>query len=385
MPAETMPAAKRTYRVAVIGHTGRGDYGHGLDICWLGNDRAKIVAVADADKMGLAAAAKRLNLDASASYVDYRKMLDEAKPDVVSICPRWLEEHHAMAMAAVERGIHVYIEKPFCRTLAEADEIVDVCQRKHVRLAIAHQTHYSPKIDVVKKLIADGAIGDVLEIRGRGKEDRRGGGEDLWVLGSHVLDLMRVFGGDATRCYATVTQDGRPVVGSDIKPGNEGLGPLAGDHVSAVYDLSSGAKGYFSSRRNMASGAGRFGLQIYGSRGIIEILTGYLPSVKLLADPAWSPGRSNAKWQNVTTAGVDKVELLKPEGGPLNPGNVAAVNDLLDAIEQNREPKCGVIDARASIEMILAVFESHRAGGPVKLPLENRKHPLELLASAKPD
>jgi hypothetical protein len=104
------------------------------------------------------------------------------------------------------------------------------------------------------------------------------------------------------------------------------------------------------------------------SRGIIEILAGYLPSVKLLADPAWSPGRSNAKWQNVTTAGVDKEEPLKPEGGPLNPGNVAAVNDLLDAIEQNREPKCGALDARASMEMILAAFESHRVGGPVKEP-----------------
>jgi predicted dehydrogenase len=373
MPAE--------YRIAVIGHTGRGDYGHGLDVCWLGNDRANVVAVADADKLGLAAAAKRLGLDASASYVDYRKMLDEAKPDVVSICPRWLEEHHAMTMAAVERGMHVYIEKPFCRTLAEADEIVDVCQRKHVKLAIAHQTRYSPKIEVVKKLIADGAIGDVLELRGRGKEDRRGGGEDLCVLGSHILDLMRTFGGDATRCYASVSQDGHPVVAADIKPGNEGLGPLAGDNVAAVYDLSSGVKGYFASRRNMAGGAGRFGLQIYGSRGVIEILTGYLPSVKLLADPAWSPGRSNAKWQNVTTAGVDKEEPLKPEGGPLNPGNVAAVNDLLDAIEQNREPKCGVLDARASVEMILAVFESHRVGGPVKMPLENRKHPLEMLAS----
>jgi hypothetical protein len=134
----------------------------------------------------------------------------------------------------------------------------------------------------------------------------------------------------------------------------------------------------------MAGGAGRFGLQILGSRGILEIVTGYLPSVKLLVDPAWSPGRSDAKWQNVTTAGVDKEEPLKPEGGPLKAGNIAAVNDLLDAIEQNREPKCGVTDARASMEMILAVFESHRLGGPVKMPLENRKHPLELFANAKP-
>jgi predicted dehydrogenase len=372
-----------TVRVAVIGHTGRGDYGHGLDVAWLNVKRAKVVAVADADKMGLAAAAKRLSLDAAASFVDYRKLLDDVKPEVVSICPRWLDEHHAMALAAIERGIHVYMEKPFCRSLAEADAIVDACQRKHVKLAIAHQTRYSPKIDVVKKLIADGAIGDVLELRGRGKEDRRGGGEDLWVLGSHVFDLMRTFGGDATRCYATVKQAGRAVEAGDIKPGNEGLGPLAGDDVAAMFELSSGAKGYFASRRNMGGGNGRFGLQIFGSRGIIEILTGYLPSVKLLKDAAWSPGRGAAKWQNVTTAGIDQPEPLQPAGGPLHPGNVAALEDLLDAIDQNREPKCGVVDARATVEMISAVFESHRVGGPVKMPLENRKHPLELLAAGK--
>ncbi|MEX2186100.1 MAG: Gfo/Idh/MocA family oxidoreductase [Pirellulales bacterium] len=372
---------EKQYRVAAIGHTGRGDYGHGIDVAWLEVERAKVVAVADADKMGLAKAAKRLNLDAASSFVDFRKMLDAVKPDAVSVCPRWLDQHHAIVMAAVERGIHVFMEKPFCRNLVEADEIVAACQSKHVKLAIAHQTHYSPKIDVVKKLIADGAIGDVLELRGRGKEDQRGGGEDLWVLGSHVMDLIRTFGGEPKRCYAAMTQGGRPVTGEDIKPGNEGLGPLAGDAVTATFHLASGATGFFGSRRGAGGGDGRFGVQIYGSRGAVEVLTGYLPSVKLLEDAAWSPGRSGAKWQNVTTAGIDKPEPLKPAGGPLHPGNVVAMNDLLDAIEQQREPKCGPIEARATIEMISAVFESHRVGGPVDMPLANRRHPLEMLAA----
>lgn len=375
MPKETK------YRVAAIGHTGRGDYGHGIDSAWLEVDRATVVAVADADRMGLAAAAKRLKLDAAASFVDYRKMLDEVKPDAVSVCPRWTDQHHAMVMAAVERGIHVFMEKPFCRNLTEADAIVAACQSRHVKLAIAHQTHYSPKIDVVKKLIADGAIGDLLELRGRGKEDPRGGGEDLWVLGSHVMDLIRTFGGEPRRCYATMNQDGRPVAAEDIKPGNEGLGPLAGDKVVAMFELASGATGYFGSQRRAGGGDGRFGVQIFGSRGVIEVLTGYLPSVKLLEDAAWSPGRSGAKWKNVTTAGVDEPEPLKPEGGPLHPGNVVAMNDLLDAIERQREPKCGPTEARATVEMISAVFESHRVGGPVDMPLANRRHPLEMLAA----
>jgi hypothetical protein len=53
-----------------------------------------------------------------------------------------------------------------------------------------------------------------------------------------------------------------------------------------------------------------------------------------------------------------------------------AVQDLIAAIESDRQPLCGVYDARAAIEMIVAVFASQRAGGPVPLPLEQRGNPL---------
>jgi hypothetical protein len=129
----------------------------------------------------------------------------------------------------------------------------------------------------------------------------------------------------------------------------------------------------------MGGNPGRFGLTIFGSRGVIELLTGYLPSAKLLADPSWSPGRSGAKWQNVSSAGLDAPEPLK-DGG-LDAGNLAAVKDLIDAIETNRRPGCSLYEARAAIEMIVAVFESHRAGGLVELPLKNRQNPLTMLKS----
>jgi len=56
-----------------------------------------------------------------------------------------------------------------------------------------------------------------------------------------------------------------------------------------------------------------------------------------------------------------------------------AIEDLLDAIENNRQPLDGVEIARDVTEMILAVFESQRLGKPVPLPLEERRHPLTLL------
>ena len=257
------------HRIGIIGHTGRGNYGHDVDNVWLQFATCEIVGVADADETGRAAAAKRLK--APAAFADFRKMLDETKPTIVSVCPRWIDQHRDMVLACAERGIHVYMEKPFCRSPAEADEIIAACEKHDVKLALSHQTRYSPKLPVIRDMILDGQIGDLLELRGRGKEDARGGGEDLWVLGSHVMNLIHFFGGEPQWCFATVQQAGRPIKKSDVYEGKEGIGPLAGDHVTATYGLEDGVTAHFGSKRNAAGG--RFGLQIFGSKGVIEILT----------------------------------------------------------------------------------------------------------------
>jgi predicted dehydrogenase len=376
---------RRKYRIGVIGHTGRGNYGHGLDAVWLELPDCEIVGVADADERGLQAAVKRLG--APQGFSDYCQMLDETKPDIAAVCPRWIDQHRDMVLAAVERGIHVYMEKPFCRTLQEADEIAAACERNDVKLAIAHQTRYSPKLQVVRDLLYEGAIGDVLEMRGRGKEDRRGGGEDLWVLGSHVMNLIHTLGGEPSWCFASVLQDGRPVAKEHVAPGNEGIGLLAGDTLHAMYGLDDGVAAYFDSHRH-AGGPGaqttkpgqRFGLQIFGSAGILEIRTGHLPEVYILQDPSWSPARSGRQWVPVSSAGIGKEEPLR-DGG-LHGGNILACLDLLAAIEDDRLPECNVYEARMTVEMIAAVFESHRVGGPVTLPLNNRRNPLEMMTTS---
>lgn len=365
-----------SYRVAVIGSTGRGDYGHAVDEAWLAVDNTEVVAVADDHAEGLAAAKARLGV--TVGYLDYREMLDAVRPDIAAIGTRWLDHHRDMALAAVEHGAHVYMEKPFCRTLAEADEIVAACERSHVKLALAHPTRYSPRLNAIRTLIAEGKIGRVLEYRGRGKEDRRGGGEDLWVLGTHVMDMIRALGGHPQWCYGQVSQDGQPVTRRDVVEGNEGIGPLAGDAVRAMYGMPDGSTAYFSSCRNAAGQPSRYGLQIYGSEGMIELLEGTLPSVKFLADPSWSPGRSGATWQNVTTAGVDQPEPI--EDSTQTSRHYWAIRDLIRAIEEDRQPLSGMYEARGATEMIVAVFESHRAGGPVALPLENRENPLAMLS-----
>ncbi len=363
-------------RVAVIGSTNRGNYGHGLDTVWLKVPGTQVVAVADDNKAGLEAAIKRLK--AAKGYEDYRKMLDEEKPQVVSICQRWLDRHEEMVLECAKRGIHMYMEKPMCQSMRQADAMIKACQKTNVKLAIAYQTRYSPRIHRVKQILDEGRIGKVLELRARGKEDARGGGEDLWVLGAHLFNMMHYLGGEPEWCCARVLQEGKPVTKEHVKPGNEGIGPLAGDEVHAMFGLAGGAIGSFNSLKGAGGTPSRFGIQVHGSKGIIEILMGYMPDVKLLEDPSWSPGRSGKSWLNVTSAGVGEPEPIKETGNDV--GNELAVKDLIAAIENDRQPEASIYEARTSTEMIAGVFESHRMGGAaVGFPLKNRENPLGML------
>jgi predicted dehydrogenase len=373
--AKGAPMSK-TYRVAVIGRTGRGDYGHDVDTVWLDVPTAKIVAVADESEAGRERAKERRK--APAAYADYREMLRREKPDLVSVAPRWLDCHREMALACAEAGVRgVLMEKPLARTLAEADEMVAACERTGMKLAICHQTRYSPRLQKANELIGDGRIGDVLELRARGKEDHRGGGEDLMVLGTHLMDMMRFLAGDPRWCFARVTQDGKPVTHAQVRDGAEGIGPLAGDAITATYGFPDGATGFFASDRARHGAGQRFGLHVSGSKGQLSIGMGTLPPVYLLEDPSWSPGQSSAKWQPVTSAGVAAPEPLTD--GSLRAGNRPIVEDLIRCVEEDRQPRGSVTDGRAALEMILAVYESHRCRAPVDLPLRDRQHPLERL------
>lgn len=366
----------KTYRVGIIGSTGRGNYGHGVDVAFTKLDNVEIAAVADPDPAGREAAQQRTG--ATTAFADYRRMLNETDLDMVAICPRWIDEHHAMLMAAAEAHCHVYMEKPFCRNLLECDDVVQALQMRHLKLGIAHISQYSPVLQTVLRLIRNGEIGEVLEIRGRGKEDRRGGGEDLWVLGSHVSGLMRsIAGSHPVSCSATVTSNGHPVARADVVEGPEGIGLLAGDHLQARYTFPSGITGFFASKRGAAGSPTRFGLQIYGSKGIIEMQSGYLSPAWILRDSSWSPGRTGAAWETITSAGIGKPEPR--QDGSYQGGHIAAIRDLMEAVEQERETMCSVEDCRGIVEMIAAVFESHRQGKPVALPLETRQNPLSLL------
>lgn len=361
-------------KIGIIGATGRGDYGHSLDIGASQFGDGKVVAIADENAQGLQAALKKLKVDKG--YASYREMLEREKLDIVIIGPRWIDQHADMLLAAAQAGCHVYMEKPFCRTLAECDQVLREFEMRHLHIAIAHTAFYSPVTERALEAIAAGEIGDVLELRGRGKEDQRGGGEDLWVLGSHVLGLMSLVAGcDATTCQATVLTQGKPITPQDVVEGNEGLGPIAGDQLTAKYQFANGITGYFASKRNAGGSENRFALQIFGSKGIIELQTGYMQPAGILRDPTWAPYRSKKSWELITSGGINKPELER--NTRYEHAHTEALRDLAVAIREQRSPKCNGLMGRRITELIVAVYASQVSGTEVSLPLSERTNPLD--------
>ncbi|MBI4582491.1 MAG: Gfo/Idh/MocA family oxidoreductase [Planctomycetes bacterium] len=363
----SQPEAQRSYRVAVIGRTGRGDYGHGLDLVWKEIPQARVVAVADENEAGARAAAARTG--AKGVYTDYRKMLLAERPDLAAVAPRWVDGHCDMVLACAEAGASVYLEKPMARTPREADQMIDACNRSHVKLQLAYQVRLAPAVAEARRRIAAGELGQLLEMRGRGKEDQRSGGEDLMVLGTHVLDLMRLFAGDPQWAFSHIQQGGAALSPQHVREGNEGLGLLAGDSLHAVYGFPRGVHGTLESKASPDRRGWRFGLDLFGTEGMISIRAGMDPKVHLFKSPSWSPAQTSAAWQ-----------ALEPAGGLAAAGTLAAnqrmVLDLLAAIEADREPAASGSCGRWAIEMALAPYVSQRQGRPVALPLEDRNHPL---------
>ncbi len=360
--AASLPAggAGRRYRVGIIGHTGRGNYGHDWERSWAGFANVEVAAVADPDPAGRAQARERSA--ARAAYADYRDMLRKEKPDIVTICPRWLDQRVAMVRAAAEAGAHILLEKPFAPTLAEADIIVALIEKHNVKLQLGHTARAVAVTPLARQMVRDGRIGEVMEVRARGKEDRRAGGEDLMVLGTHCFDLMRYFLGDPEWVTARITAQGRDVTPAMERDGTEPIGKIAGDNITATFGFAGGVPAHFASRKSEDSSGQRFGVTFYGSKGTLFLPLTAVPSDPpyLMLSTAWAGG----VWERIPYP-AGQVPTREQT-------NALMAADLLAAIEENRQPVCSARDGLWTIEMVAAIYQAHYAGRRLALPLRHR-------------
>lgn len=120
--------------------------------------RIKLVGMAGTHRPASVAAAARFGVE---NVDDVRELLRRADVDIVYIAtPPFL--HHSQAMAALEAGKHVIVEKPLAMTVGQADELIAAARRRERLLVANLMQRYNPLFDAVRRLVNARVLGEVL-------------------------------------------------------------------------------------------------------------------------------------------------------------------------------------------------------------------------------
>jgi len=124
---------------------------------------AELVAVSDINQNTADEAAKRFS---TIGYSDYTKMINEKKPDIVSVCvPTFL--HRQVAEYCLEQKINVLLEKPIAMNLKDAEFLLEKAKQSGVKFLVGHIERHNPAIKKVKEIIDRGELGNVINIIAR--------------------------------------------------------------------------------------------------------------------------------------------------------------------------------------------------------------------------
>lgn len=382
----------RRWRVGIVKDTATPTLGlHGLHTACRGLPDVEVVGHVDSNSEDLAR--KLSYTGAQRHYLTLADMLADGPPDIVVLCSRHPYDHLAQIRAAAAAGCHIYCEKPLTASLREADEIVRVTEQAQVRLGMAHPSRYALGYRTMKSMVDAGAIGTPVTVYGRGKNDHRGGGEDLMVLGTHILDLETFFFGEPEYVWADVTVGGRRLAPTDRAETVEPIGPAAGDSIFASFRFPGDVRGVFESRRGLADPTNRvshMGLTVIGSAGTLSLRFRDVgpPEARLRISHRPGPPEDETCYEEVPLTEDRVIPWAEPLdyslcGQPDIPAatffleaNRFAVWDLMEAIEEGRQPVSNVYSARLALEMIYSIYASALSGRVVSFPLADRTHPL---------
>lgn len=374
---------KRQWKVGVIYDTLRKSRGHhGLHFAFSGLPDTELI-LADPNDNDLDS--RMAKIGATKRYTDYHEMVATERPDIVIIGSRTPDDHFEEIKAAAECGCHILCEKPFSANLEEADKLAALTEKHKVNVAVAHLARYSLVFRTMKRMIERGDIGTPLTFYGRGKEDERGGGEDMMVLGTHILDIGSYLFGKPEKIYAEVTEKGRPITQDDRRVTSEPVGICAGNAVMANLTFANGVKGIFESREGLYKDTVRMGVTVAGTEGTLSMR--YDMERKLRISRSTLPPEDEASYEEIEL----REDRVIPAGStPLDYENYGpkpsryfadcnrfAALDLTQAIEEGRQPAASVYDGVNVLEMIYAIYRSSLECQPMTLPLVDRTHPME--------
>jgi predicted dehydrogenase len=142
-------------RVGVIGY---GYWGPNIVRNFHGQERSKVVAVCDKSPNSL----RRVRQSHSDIHLtdDFEELLRATDIDVIAVVtPVWT--HFELAKAALENGKHVFVEKPFTCTAAQAEELIELADRKNLKIMVDHTFLFTGSVKRIRQLIDDGTMGDL--------------------------------------------------------------------------------------------------------------------------------------------------------------------------------------------------------------------------------
>ena len=147
--------------IAGLGNRGRDNYGK---IGMLYPDKMEIVAAADIDPKKVALAAEEFRLPKEACFSSAEEMLAEEKLADVMVIATQDRQHVGHAIAALEKGYHLLLEKPVSPEVEECQRLAEAAKRCGRKVVVCHVLRYTPIYQKVKELLEEGVIGDVVSI-----------------------------------------------------------------------------------------------------------------------------------------------------------------------------------------------------------------------------
>jgi predicted dehydrogenase len=224
---------------------------------------AKVVAVCDLDE----ARAREL-AGGAAAYTDWRELIERESPDALFVCTPPLV-HREVTVEALERGIHVYLEKPIARGLDDARAIVEAAARSDAVCAVGYQWRAVEVLDDLHEALDGQELGLLIGI-GTGPTksrpwflDRAQGGGNLLERASHGIDLARAVGGEVVAVQAAA--GAIPLAQSAGERGD------IEDAAAIVLRFESGAVGSTTIAWTRDGLPGRYTLDLLGSESSLHL------------------------------------------------------------------------------------------------------------------
>lgn len=334
------------YKVGIIGCGRKGtEHARGYQI----HPLTELVTAADPDQENLNLFRDRFGI--SSVYTDYKVMLEKEKIDIAApILP--VSANPDAVISSARAGVKaIFSEKPISASLEEADQMVEECESRGIPFACGDSYRSFPQLWEARSIIESGDLGDVQSINLYQSTNEISGG------GCQGLSVMRLFAWDANVVWVTGWVENDP--DSDKDQGMGGYVKFDNGIECFIHLKNAAKKGIevILERGIFFSDWHTFRLWTFGGNS----KPGQLPKLKEIE------GRfPNSGIGDMASYGEDGLRL---------PGfrQMSGIRSIVNSLENGTEPACTGANMLKSLEIAIALRESHRQGhAPIKLPLKNR-------------